>query len=237
MAALAVAATCTIQAFYDPEWHAWSTVLRPGEVAAQRIELPRGWTTPPGARAEVRLYAQGPMRQSYTPRVLVNGRELARLGPAFTEGGPLRFEERLMVTARLQGKARAEVPQWYGVPLDVSVLSSPGVDVGITLDGAEGDWLRLWGDFRPQQEQRAIEAPSIHSRIQGQDDSFHKLVSTGHPRLWRRFPLTSTGASARIETGGEVRTDDLSPSIGRQTGELRLRILIFAANSDLVAIF
>ncbi|HEU5318661.1 MAG TPA: glycosyltransferase family 39 protein, partial [Chloroflexota bacterium] len=237
-AAAAVAAASLIQACYQPEWHEWSTVIRPGEIAAQRIDLPGGWTFPSGARAEVRLYAQGPAQQSYVPRVLVNGNEITRLGPAFTEGGPLRFEERLMVTARLQGKARAEVPQWYGVPLELSALSADKVDVAVTLDGAPGDWIRVWGDYYPVLRGRGyLETPSIHSRIQGQDDSFHKLVSTGHPRLWRRFELRSLSARARIESGGLMREDDLSPAVGRQTGELRLRILVFAANADLVAIF
>jgi hypothetical protein len=235
-AGLVSAALFCVQAFYDGDWHEWSTVLRPGEAAAQRITLPPGWSAPPGARAEVRLYAQGSPAQTYVPRVLLNGREVARLGPAFIEGGPLRFEERLMVTARLQGKARADVPQWYGVPVEIGALAGGAVDVGVTLDGPGDAWIRVWGDYPPAPGRRVLEAPSIHSRIQGQDDSFHKLVSTGHPRLWRRFPLTSAATIARIETAAGARSDDLSPAPGRQTGELRLRLVIFGPAGDLLAV-
>jgi len=236
LVALVVAALYGVQAFYDGDWHEWSTVLRPGDAAVQRISLPPGWTLPPGARAEVRLYATGAREQTYVPIVWANGREVARLGPAFTEGGPLRFEERIMVTASQQGKVRAEVPQWYGIPLDAAALAGGSVELRLSLEGAPDAWLRLWGDYPPEPGQRVLEAPSIYSRIQGQDDSFHKFVATGHPRLWRRFPLASPESHARLEAAGGAVSDDLSTSPGRQSGEFRLRVLLLGAAGDLLAV-
>jgi hypothetical protein len=235
--ALAVAGAIVVQALYDPSWHAWSAAVRPGERAAQRITLPAGWMPPAGARAEVRLYAAGPREQSYVPVLFANGREVARLGPAFTEGGPLRFEERVMVAASRQGKSRAEVPQWYGLPLDLAQLSGGSVDLAVGIDGPAGAWLRLWGDYAPEPGGRVLEAPAVHSRIQGQDDSFQKFVATGHGRIWRRHPLTSTATEARIERGGMSVTGDLSDAFGRQTGAFRLRVLIFSAGGELLTIF
>jgi len=236
-ASFVVGGVCAIQAFYDPSWHEWSSLVRPGETAIQRITLPVDWAPPAGTRAEVRLYAQGASAQTYVPVLHANGRELARLGTAFTEGGPLRFEERIMVAASRQGKARADVPQWYGVPLDVGALTGGSVELSLSVDGPPDTWVRLWGDYPPAPGQRVIEAPAVHSRIQGQDDSFQKFVATGHSRLWRRFPLASvaTAASRQLPAGGWL--DDLSDQIGRQRGEFRLRVLIFTASGELLAIF
>ncbi|HET7772141.1 MAG TPA: hypothetical protein VFN74_25435, partial [Chloroflexota bacterium] len=232
-----VAVVVAIQALYDPSWHEWSAVVRAGERAGQRITLPVGWTLPPGGRAEVRVYAAGPRAQTYTPVLWANGREVARLGPAFTDGGPLRFEERVMLAASRQGKTRAEVPQWYGVPLDATVLSGGSVDLAVGVDGPPDTWIRLWGDFAPETGARTLEAPAVHSRIQGQDDSFQKFVATGHGRIWRRHALTSTGTSARLERGGTSVTDDLSDALGRQTGAFRMRVLIFSGRGELLTIF
>ena len=236
LVALVVSAAYGVQARYDGDWHEWSTVLRPGDAATQRIVLPVGWTMPPGARAEVRLYAAGASEQSYVPIVSANGREVARLGPAFIEGGPLRFEERIMVTASQQGKVRADVPQWYGVPLDSTALAGGSVELRLSIEGAAGAWLRLWGDYPSEPGRRVLEAPSIYSRIQGQDDSFHKFVATGHPRLWRRFPLASSEARARLEVAGGALNDDLSASPGRQSGEFRMRVLVLGSAGDLLAL-
>ena len=236
-AAVSVALVYALHAFYEPGWREWSTQLRPGEWAVQRISLPPGWTPPGGARAEVRLYAAGAREHTYTPVLSANGREVARLGPAFTEGGPLRFEERVMVAASRQGRARADVPQWYGTPLDLSALAGGSVELRLGLEGAPETWVRLWGDYVPSSAERALEAPAIHSRIQGQDDSFQKFVATGHGRLWRRVPLASASTSASRERSGVRIADDLSDSLGRQTGAFRMRVLIFSSSGELLAIF
>ena len=239
LAALAAVAAgvVVVQALYDPSWHEWSTLLRPGERAAQRISLPAGWTPPPGARAEVRVYAAGSRAQSYTPVLFANGREVARLGPAFTDGGPLRFEERVMVAASRQGKVRAEVPQWYGLSLDVTLLSAGSVDLSVGLEGPTDAWIRMWGDYEPLPGARVLEAPAVHSRIQGQDDSFQKFVATGHGRIWRRYALTSTSTIARLERGGVSVSNDLSDSLGRQSGAFRIRVLVFSGSGELLAVF
>ncbi len=243
-----------IQALYSGQWHEWSATLRPGEAARQRIVLPAGWTPPPDARAEVRFYAQGARAQTYVPVVSVNGRVVAELGPAFAHGGPLRFEERIMVTASQQGKARADVPQWYGVPLEMEALSGGAVEIEVSLRpepagaGREPTWARIWGDYpspapdnrREQAVQvgrRMYEGPAFHSRIHGADDSFHKFVATGHSRLWRRVVLDSREATAALVRSGTAQDGDLSDADGRQTGEFRIRVLVFGPTGDLLAAF
>jgi hypothetical protein len=175
--------------------------------------------------------------------VRINGREVAQLGAAFAQGGPLRFEERIMVTASQQGKARADVPQWYGVPVDVADLRRRLVDIEIALrrdpEAVENGpaWVRVWGDYPSGAGQRSYEGPAIHSRIHGADDSFHKFVATGHSRLWRRVTLESTAAEAALVRDGRSSTADLSGDWGRQSGEYRIRILIFGPTGDLLATF
>jgi len=231
-----------IQAFYDGDWHEWATVVKPGEKIVQSIALPLGWTPPAGGRAEVRLYAQGSSNHAYVPVLRAGDRVIARLGPAFTEGGPLRFEETIMVAASRQGKPRAGVPQWYGVPLDFDLLRGDSLRLELTPEplpsqDASASWIRVWGDYTPAPGRRLYEGPSVYSRITGADDSFQKFVATGHPRLWRRLPLASLATTAaRVTVGREIPTD-LSDSPGRQTGEYRLRVLVFGPSGELAAAF
>ena len=142
-----------------------------------------------------------------------------------------------MVAASRQGKSRAEVPQWYGVPLDLAHLAGGSVNLAVGIEGPAGAWVRVWGDYPAEPGARVLEAPAIHSRIQGQDDSFQKFVATGHGRIWRRHALASTGTAARIERDGTSVTDDLSDALGRQTGAFRLRVLIFSGSGELLALF
>lgn len=232
----------TVQAFYAGDWHEWTADLKPGDKIIQSIALPPSWMPPPGGRAEVRLYAQGSHDHAYAPVLRAGDRVIARLGPAFTEGGPLRFEETIMVAASRQGKPRAGVPQWYGVPLDFDLLRGDTLRLELTpepLPGqdASASWIRVWGDYTPAPGRRLYEGPSVHSRITGTDDSFQKFVATGHPRLWRRLSLASPATTAARATAGRELSNDLSASPGRQTGEYRLRVLIFGPSGDLAAAF
>ncbi len=136
-----------VQAYYSGDWHEWSAGVKAGAGVRQTFVLPSGWSPPPGSRAEVRLYLQGSAEQSYVPLVRVNGDDLARLGPAFTDAGPLRFDAMLMDSARRQGKARADVPQWYVVPLETAALGGRRVTVELVLEplaGAPSEraWMR-----------------------------------------------------------------------------------------------
>jgi hypothetical protein len=99
--------------------------------------------------------------------------------------------------------------------------------------------VRVWGDYRSPMPggRRIYEGPAFHSRIHGADDSFHKFVATGHSRLWRRVALDSVGAEAALARDGAPQTDDLSDAWGRQTGEYRIRVLVFGPTGELLAAF
>jgi hypothetical protein len=234
-----------VQALYSGDWHEWSTRIGAGEAVRQTFDLPPGWSPPPGSRAEVRLYLQGGAQPAYEPVVRVDGREVARLGRAFGDAGPLRFDRVLMDSAARQGKTRADVPQWYAVPVEVDSLRHGRVSVEVTPEAVAGAapgaaWLRVWGDFPLTSGSRLYEGPAVHSRILGADNAFHKLMATGHPLLWRRAPLDSPRAAAARRRGagwaGWVE-DDLSDAPGRQSGEYRIRLLVLAPNGDLLALF
>lgn len=253
-----LAAVYGVQAAYSGDWHEWGATVSAGESARQTFVLPPGWTPPVGSRAEVRLYLQGNAKQSYVPVVRANGHELARLGPAFTDAGPLRFDAVLMDSARRQGKTRADVPQWYAVPLDTGALAGGRVTVQLLAEPLPGTapedaWVRIWGDYpspgarlpgrvppgtpAAPPGQRVYEGPAVHSRILGADNAFHKLVATGHPMLWRRAPLASLQATGERWEDNRWRGDDLSDAPGRQLGEYRIRLLVLDASGGLVALF
>jgi hypothetical protein len=168
--------------------------------------------------------------------------EVARLGLAFGDAGPLRFDRILMDSASRQGKARADVPQWYALPLDLSLLAGGAVTVEVSAEPAPGArpedaWLRLWGDYPLADGARVYEGPAVHSRILGADNAFHKLMATGHPLLWRRAGLGSVRADGERTRGTGGQRDDLSDAPGRQSGEYRIRLLVLASNGDLLALF
>jgi hypothetical protein len=237
-----VAGVYGVQALYSGDWHEWSARIVPGETVRQTFALPPGWSPPAGSRAEVRLYLQGGAQPDYEPVVRVGGREVARLGPAFADAGPLRFDRVLMDSAARQGKTRADVPQWYAVPVDISTLGSGPVAVEVAPEAVPGapagqPWLRVWGDYPLSNGARLYEGPAVHSRILGADNAFHKLMATGHPLLWRRTALAGPRADAARGSGAGWVADDLSAAPGRQSGEYRIRLLILAANGDLLALF
>jgi hypothetical protein len=235
-----VAGVYGAEALYGGSWHEWSTRIGPGETVRQTFVLPPGWSPPAGSRAEVRLYLQGGPRPVYEPVVRVQGREVARLGPAFTDAGPLRFDRVVMDSASRQGKVRADVPQWYAVPVELSLLREGRVTVEVAPEAAPearpGEaWLRVWGDY-PLRE-RVYEGPAVHSRILGADNAFHKLVATGHPMLWRRARLSGGPGEGARGAGGTWGGGDLSEAPGRQSGEYRIRLLVLAPNGDLLALY
>lgn len=242
LAGAILAAAYGTQAVYDGDWHEWHATLPAGGAVRQTFVLPEGWTAPAGSRAEVRLYLQGSPSQSYVPVVQADGQTVARLGPAFTDAGPLRFDETLMVSASRQGKTRADVPQWYAVPLEPAALVDGRVTVELLVEpmaGAEGaaGWIRVWGDYPMAPEARVYEGPAVHSPILGADNAFHKLVTTGHPMLWRQAVLASPRVEPAVRQGTAWREGDLSEAAGRQVGEYRIRLLVLGPNGELVATF
>lgn len=235
----------SVQALYDGDWRQWQVQLRPGDAVRQTLVLPAAWQPPPGSRAELRLYLQGSSAQTYEPVVRVNGQEVARLGPAFTAAGPLRFWERIMVVARQQGKSRAEVPQWYAMTVDPALLAMDmGGRVQIELDveplasesGLDA-WVRLWGDYAAAPGARTYDGPAVYSRIQGADEAFLKFTATGEYGIWRRTPLLSVRTEPARRRGAAWPDDDLSDAPGRQLGEYRIRLLVLGPGGDLVALF
>jgi hypothetical protein len=245
-----------IQAAYDGDWHQWSTRLPVGGGARQAILLPDDWSPPADGRAELRLYMAGSREPTYEPVVRVNGREVRRLGPAFADAGPLRFEAKIMVAARNQGKARVQVPQWFAVPVDLALLADHRVEVEVAIEpfvagdgegnGDQGEaapeagrtdgWGQVWGDYPPRPGIRAYDGPAVHSRIAGADQAFLKFVATGEYGIWRWTPLRSPRTEAARRHAGAWQPD-LSDAAGRQTGEYRIRLLVFSATGDLVDVF
>jgi hypothetical protein len=238
------------EALYEGDWHQWSTVLRPGDAVQQTFVLPANWRPPAGGRAEVRLYLAGSPAPSYEPVLSADGQLVARLGPGLSETGPLRFWEKIMVAARNQGKTRPEVAQWVAFPLDLTTLSKPELTVELSVvpapdaapEAPEGA-LRIWGDYAPRTGVRLYEGPPAYSRIQGQDEAFLKYIATGEYGIWRWQPLQSVATratrhlAASRSDAAAWRGDDLSDAPGRQLGEYRMRIVVYAANGDLAALF
>ena len=150
LAGLLVAGVYGAEALSGGSWHEWSARIGPGEAVRQTFVLPSGWSPPAGAGRRCACRPGDP-RPVYEPVVRVQGQEVARLGRAFTDAGPLRFDRVVMDSASRQGKVRADVPQWYAVPVALSLLREGRVTVEVAPrrpGGPAGEaWLRVWGDY------------------------------------------------------------------------------------------
>jgi hypothetical protein len=241
--------------WFAPYWHEWAIDLRPGDRASQSVTLPAGWRTPPESVVELRLWLQGGRAPRYEPVVRVNGTIVANFRPAFDDAGSLRFPESTLAYARLQGKVRADLPQWYAVRLDPSVLDAGRLDIDLeaspviaSTTGRSADaWIRVWGDFpsaRPRTAWDAIdptatetyEGPALFSRRAGADHSVFKYYATGDTLIWRRTPLRGTTAHPTIARG-DGTTSTIVDATRLREGTLRMRVVVLDATYALIAAF
>jgi hypothetical protein len=241
--------------WFAPYWHEWSIDLLPGDRASQSVTLPAGWRTPPGSIVELRLWLQGGRAPRYEPVVRINGNVVANFRPAFDDAGSLRFPESTLAYARLQGKVRADLPQWYAIRVDPAVLESGRLDVDLEAspvnDPAASDpadaWIRIWGDFTPSTPRASwdavdptaketFEGPALFSRRTGADHSVFKYYATGDTLIWRRTPLrglTSTPVVVRADGRDVGRLD----ATRLREGSLRMRVVVLDPTYALVAAF
>ena len=250
-----IATLMAIQVWFAPEWHEWSIDVRPGDRAIQTINLPADRQIPPDAIIEMRLWLQGGRSPRYEPVIRINGREVANFRPAFDDAGSLRFPESTLAYARLQGKVRADLPQWYAIRLDPALIDAPRLEVELeaspTGDVSNGDvadaWIRVWGDFPPSAPRIAadridpipagvFEGPALYSRRAGADHSVFRYYATGSTLIWRRTPLSSAGTTAFIRRAGD-RSTSLSDAAKVQYGALRIRFLVLDRNYGLITAF
>jgi hypothetical protein len=250
-----IATLMAIQVWFAPEWHEWSIDVRPGDRAIQTINLPADRQIPPDAIIEMRLWLQGGRSPRYEPVIRINGREVANFRPAFDDAGSLRFPESTLAYARLQGKVRADLPQWYAIRLDPALIDAPRLEVELeaspTGDVSSGDladaWIRVWGDFPPSAPRIAadridpipagvFEGPALYSRRAGADHSVFRYYATGSTLIWRRTPLSSAGTTAFIRRAGD-RSTSLSDAAKVQYGALRIRFLVLDRNYGLITAF
>jgi hypothetical protein len=255
VAGTALAFLVGTRSWFAPYWHEWSIDLRPGDHASQHVTLPADWRTPAGSIIELRLWLQGGRAPRYEPVIRVNGRVVANFRPAFDDAGSLRFPESTLAYARLQGKVRADLPQWYAVRLDPTVLDTGSVIVEVEaspVDGATtGDpadaWIRLWGDFTPSATRAAwdavdatatetYEGPALYSRRAGSDHSVFKYYATGDTLIWRRTPLRGTTARPTL-VRGDATMPNLIDATRLREGSLRMRVIVLDPTFALVAAF
>ena len=251
----AIATLMAIQVWFAPEWHEWSTDLRPDDRAIQTINLPADRQIPPDAIVEMRLWLQGGRSPGYEPVIRINGKEVANFRPAFDDAGSLRFPESTLAYARLQGKVRADLPQWYAIRLDPALVDAPRLEVELeaspTGDVSNGDsadaWIRVWGDFPPSGPRIAadridptpagvFEGPALYSRRAGADNSVFRYYATGSTLIWRRTPLSSISTTAFIRRAGDRSTGMLDAAKVRN-GALRIRFLVLDRNYGLITAF
>jgi hypothetical protein len=255
VAGTALAVLIGTRTWFAPYWHEWSIDMRPGDHASQSVTLPAGWRTPAGSIVELRLWLQGGRAPRYEPVVRVNGSVVANFCPAFDDAGSLRFPESTLAYARLQGKIRADLPQWYAVRLDPAVLDAGYLDVDLEAlpvndppasDPADA-WIRIWGDF-PASPPRAawdavdptatetFEGPALFSRRAGADHSVFKYYATGDTLIWRRTPLRGTTARPSLQRADATPLSMIDATRLRE-GSLRMRVVVLDPTYALVAAF
>ncbi len=254
VAGTALAILAGTRSWFAPYWHEWSIDLRPGDHASQRVTLPADWRTPAGSIIELRLWLQGGRAPRYEPVIRVNGSVVANFRLAFDDAGSLRFPESTLAYARLQGKVRADLPQWYAVRLDPAVLDAGRLDIDVEASpvadatGSPSDaWIRVWGDFTPSTPRAAwdavdptaaetFEGPALFSRRAGADHSVFKYYATGDTLIWRRTPLRGTTARPTL-LRADAATPNLIDATRLREGSLRMRVVVLDPTFALVAAF
>jgi hypothetical protein len=219
------------------------------------VTLPTGFRAPPGSIVELRLWLQGGRAPRYEPVIRVNGDVVANFCPAFDDAGSLRFPESTLAYARLQEKVRADLPQWYAVPLNPTILDAGRLDIDLeaspitdAMIGNPADaWIRVWGDFPATAPRTAwdvvdptatetFEGPALFSRRAGADHSVFKYYATGDTLIWRRTPLRGKTSRPTVTRADGTRPDTFDATRLRD-GTLRMRVVVLDPTFALVAAF
>lgn len=231
-AAIAVVFICTVSvALYltDSSWRQWILPLDNPDVRLRQLltlEPDLDLASYRSATLEIDTW----QRPGHACRLIVevDGKQLP--GHLRTSG--------LDEIARTYLAARRTSPDlvrgWYSVPIDLDVLrnkKSLVADIRLAAppDGYNCGVSEIYGDYETDAAQ-AFVGPSFSDG----DMRIYKWLVDNDFRLWTRAPLANTSARSWFFDKKTWREDDLSTVPGKQTGQYRVRLLLWHEDGSFV---
>lgn len=217
-----------LHVFTTETWHVWRTRLsNPAQRIHQEILLPDDFELSRFVGGSIVIDMLGGARKSYDLIIEVNEQQIQHY-----EGGLRvdadefdfhhRFYNQLM---KAQNREPEDLRQWFEMPVDLSLLADTDrvtVDVYLTGDSEGRDsYVDLYGDYASGSG-RVFEGPSF--ALARSETSLYKYLFDDDFRLVSRTPLESPYSSSAFYDGSTWSHTDLSPEIGVQSGEFRIRV-------------
>ena len=214
--------------FTTESWHVWRTRLsKPAQRVHQEILLPDDFELSCFVGGSIVIDMLGGPSKSYDLIIEVNDQQIQH------------YEERLRVDVdefdfyhkfysqlmTAQNRQPEDLRQWFEIPVDLSLLANTDrvtVDVYLTGD-SEGreSYVDVYGDY-VSGSGRIFEGPSF--ALARSETSLYKYLFDDDFRLVTRTPLESPYSSSAFYDGSSWLHTDLSPQIGVQSGEFRIRV-------------
>lgn len=221
-----------VQALTSKRWHGWMGRLsEPGQRIRQEIVLPDYLKVSRWREGKVLIDMQGGPGKGYDLIVEVNGERMMEyrggLQVPATWLEPLTNVHRDFYRQRLevQGREPEDLRQWFEIPIDLSLLADTDhivVEVYLARSSGEpGNYVDIYGDYA-WSEDRLLEGPCFG--LTAEEISMFSWVYDDEFRLDCRTPLESLESASAFFDGGRWLYEDLSPALGLQSGEFRIRL-------------
>ncbi|MBI2167202.1 MAG: glycosyltransferase family 39 protein [Candidatus Omnitrophica bacterium] len=212
-------------------WHEWKARIdHPAFRIRQEIFIPPGSlgrTVEETLRVDL-ILSEGKLDWA----VMVNGKEIGNLGALQKDEVPSSFliegEDFYRRFLNDEERKAFEMRQWFSIPLPSGILREGEFN---TIEFYSKDTRAVhlkdnaWevaGDYAVSNARPLFHGP-LFQRSSG-EISMYKYVHDGDARLNGEIPLNHGGSRSIFFDGSRWLTDDLSPLLGVQSGEYRIRI-------------
>lgn len=229
-----------LQVFTTETWHVWRTRLsNPAQRIHQEILLPGDIELSRFVGGSIVIDMLGGASKSYDLIIEVNEQQIQHYEDGLRVDADEfdfyhKFYNQLM---RAQNREPEDLRQWFEIPVDLSLLANTDrvtVDVYLAGDSEGRDsYVDVYGDYASGGG-RIFEGPSF--ALARSETSLYKYLFDDDFRLVSRTPLESPYSSSAFYDGSTWSHTDLSPEIGVQSGEFRIRVKLLRQDGT-VAIF
>jgi 4-amino-4-deoxy-L-arabinose transferase-like glycosyltransferase len=227
-----------INAFGSKTWHEWRTRLSdPAQRVRQTIVFPDGFEPGSFTESALMIDMNGGRTKSYDLIVEVNGQQIQR----YQDGlhvEPEKFDSFRRIYNQLmkvQNREPGDLRQWFEIPFELPLLTGRdtiAVELYLARDvhGA-GNYVDVYGDYVVLEE-RVFEGPRFP--LSPLDTSVWKYIYDDDFRLESRTRLESRESSSAFYDSLSWSHTDLSPDMGVQSGEFRIRLKLVREDGTVV---
>jgi 4-amino-4-deoxy-L-arabinose transferase-like glycosyltransferase len=227
-----------VGALTSKTWHEWTTRLtNPAQRVRQTILFPVGFELGSFTEGALMIDMQGGASESYDLIVEVNGQQVQR----YQDGlhvEPEKFDSFRRIYNQLmkvQNRQPEDLRQWFEIPFELSLLTDTNtivVELYLASDvHGTGEYVDLYGDYEVG-DARVFDGPSFP--LSPHDTSVYKYILDDDFRLEARTRLESPESASAFYDGSLWSDSDLSPDMGTQSGEFRIRLKLLHEDGTVV---